>query len=86
MGDQSGNITVSASGADQQATMDAVVKQLLEETPHSALQQHLNAIATEGGGSGGTVVELVLNGENCEDEVHDQIMVEQQESTSDTAS
>ena len=73
MGDQSGNITVSASGADQQATMDAVVKQLLEDTPNSALHQHLNALTTTNA-EGENVVELVLNGPSEGD-----ILMEQQQ-------
>ena len=73
MGDQSGNITVSASGADQQATMDAVVKQLLEDTPNSALHQHLNALTTTNA-EGESVVELVLNGPSEGD-----ILMEQQQ-------
>lgn len=46
--EQTGNITVSTANADQQATMDAVVKQLLEETPHATLQEHINAITAAG--------------------------------------
>ena len=88
MGDQSGNITVSASGADQQATMDAVVKQLLEDTPNSALHQHLNALTTTNA-EGENVVELVLNGTTGEAVAEQegdggQILMEQQQQSAET--
>jgi len=73
MGDEDGNMTV----AEQQATMNAVVKQLLEEAPAGGadIQSQLNEIAK----SGTVVAELVLNNSSSDAPVVEVVQDEKME-------